>query len=301
MKLLANLTAIVTPFNEDNSIDFDKFRELVIRQSICDGVVVAGTTGEGRSLSFKEKQGLIEIVAGLRLKGIVVPDFRIVLCVNGINELKMSQGSGVDIELLLTPPVYYKPSQMDIIEFYKLCINESRFPIIVYNNPSRVGVDIDLKTMDVLLGCSGIIGVKESSTYFRKVLELSDKHPDKVIMCGEDGYVGVFYSCGAKGWISVVGNIFPDFCQSLHESYIAGKVDICKQGKILEIVEELSFGGNPVALKSVLAYLGLIKNTLRFPLNSVIIEKCKIRSIVALYEKAVREKNYSGRKSQSAV
>ena len=295
------LTAMVTPFNDNATIDFFKFKDLVIRQRFCDGVVVAGTTGEGHSLEFKEKKTLVDIVDSLRERGALEPGFRIVLCVNGLDQVKKAQAIKARIELLLTPPIYYKPSQREIVDFYKLCASHSKFPIIVYNNPSRVGVDIGLEAMTQLLREHGIIGVKESSLDFRKVMELSRSYPDKVVMCGEDSHVGVFYACGARGWISVVGNILPELAQKLNESYLVRSVDEEAESKVLKVIDELSFAGNPVAVKGVLAELGLIKNVLRFPLSSVIIDATNIKSIVTLYEETTRRQGNSSRKSQSAL
>ena len=189
-----NLTALVTPFKNDKSLDLDNFKSLVLRQACCDGVVIAGTTGEGRSLTFDEKIKLVEVVQNLKHTHSLPAGFQMVLSLNDMEEvIKLSKVSSKlklmleqdapnnlsiqsNFAILLTPPPYYKPSQKDIIDFYNQAINQCHLPIIIYNNPSRVGVDISCDTLDTLMSHIGIKAVKESNPDFRKVTTLSARH-----------------------------------------------------------------------------------------------------------------------------
>ena len=111
-------------------------------------------------------------------------------------------------------------------------------------------------------------------------------------MCGEDSYFNVFYACGAKGWISVIGNILPSYCQILHTSYI-NKVEVkAIQDMLHKAIDVLGFAGNPSAVKSVLNHLSLVKNVLRLPLSSVIIDADIIQPLKFAYEESSKQNHY---------
>lgn len=264
--------ALVTPFNEDKTVDFDALRRMVeyVIQGKSDYIVVLGTTGETPALFPEEKaeirKTIIETNAG-RLP--------LILGVGGnntqavVNELKTGDFTGFSA-ILSVVPFYNKPSQDGIYHHYEAIAKASPLPVILYNVPGRTGVNMSAATtLSLARDFENIIGVKEASGNFMQIEEIIKHKPDRfVVISGDDGITYPLMTLGAVGVISVIGNAFP--------MEFGRMVRLCLEGnfhdampihfRFNELFNLLFVDGNPAGVKCTLNALGLIKNELRLPL-----------------------------------
>lgn len=265
--------ALVTPFKEDKSIDFDALRKLVRLQldGKTDFLVVQGTTGESPALSWEEKLQILQTVidenAG-RLK--------IVFGVGGNNTLAIGETlkkvpAGVD-GILSVSPYYNKPTQQGIIEHYKYIAACTELPIILYNVPGRTGSNVLPATTIELAKIPNIVAVKEASGSMEQIMEIIRLCPDGFeVLSGDDAITLPLIASGAVGVISVVNNAFPElFNQMVHEAleenYAAARK---KHLDLLPVTKMLFEEGNPGGVKVALETRGILSGYLRLPLVPV--------------------------------
>ncbi|MCX7954427.1 MAG: 4-hydroxy-tetrahydrodipicolinate synthase [Bacteroidales bacterium] len=267
--------ALVTPFNEDGSIDYDSLDQLLTYLiNHTDFLVVCGTTGETPTLTKKEKFSLLKFVT--RHTKNKVP---IVFGVGGNNTnevveevLETNKIKEVDAILCVTP-YYNKPNQKGLFAHFSKIAENSIKPIILYNVPSRTGCNLDYSTIVSLASSyKNIFAIKEASLDFKQINSLFVNRPkDFKIFSGDDALTLPIMAMGGDGVISVAGNAIPDLMKNL--------VNSCKENnlkKASEINKKLLrfFGlifeeGSPAGIKNALWHLGLIKNELRLPLVQV--------------------------------
>lgn len=264
--------ALVTPFKEDKSVDFDALREL-INFVIEDGVnylVTLGTTGETSTLSHEEKREIIEFTFHS-----VEARVPVVIGVGGNN----TQSIIKDIEtlpvekaeaLLSVSPYYNKPSQEGIFQHYKAIASSTTKPIILYNVPGRTGSNIAASTTLRLANeVDNINGIKEASGNMNQCMQiLRDKPQDFLVVSGDDNLALAQIACGMNGVISVAANCFPkDFSAmvqfALHNDFHNARI---LNNRLIQGYDLLFAENNPAGVKAVLAELGIIKNQLRLPL-----------------------------------
>lgn len=265
--------ALVTPFKEDKSIDFDALKRLVQLQidGKTDFLVVQGTTGESPTLSWEEKlqilQTVIEENAG-RLK--------IVFGVGGNNTLEIGEKfkqipAGVD-GILSVSPYYNKPMQQGIIEHYKYISSCTDLPIILYNVPGRTGSNVLPETTLELAKIPNIVAVKEASGSMDQIMEIIRLCPAGFeVLSGDDAITLPLIATGAVGVISVVNNAFPEkFNQMVHESLNGDFTSArAKHLDLIPITKMLFEEGNPGGVKAALEARGILENYLRLPLVPV--------------------------------
>ncbi|MCM1153311.1 MAG: 4-hydroxy-tetrahydrodipicolinate synthase [Muribaculum sp.] len=264
--------ALVTPFNEDKTIDYNALGRIVdyVIDAKADFIVVLGTTGETPALFAEEKKEIISYVKN-RNAGRVP----LVLGLGGnntmeiVHHLKEDDFSGFDA-ILSVVPYYNKPSQEGIYQHYKAIAEASPLPVILYNVPGRTGVNMKAETtLRLARDFKNIIGVKEASGIFSQIEEIIKNKPaDFNVISGDDGITFPLMTLGATGVISVIGNAFP--------KEFAGMVRMCLNGDFdralpihyhfTELFNLLFVDGNPAGVKCTLNALGLAKNELRLPL-----------------------------------
>ena len=264
--------ALVTPFKQDKSIDFDALARLLEYQikNGVDYMVVLGTTAETATLSVDEKHAvrdfIVERVAGR------VP---LVIGIGGNNtmalveELKTSDLSPFQAVLSVVP-YYNKPSQEGIYQHYKAIAEASPIPVILYNVPGRTGVNMTAETtLRLAAEFDNIIGVKEASGNISQMDDIiKNKREDFMVISGDDGITFPLITLGAVGVISVIGNAFPkDFSRMVR---LAVQGDYERALKIhhrfTELFSLLFVDGNPAGVKCLLHAMGFIENELRLPL-----------------------------------
>lgn len=264
-------TAIVTPFSE-NGIDFEKFAKLIDWQIECgiDSLVVGGTTGEGSTLtdeehkaiikfSVEQAKGRVPIVAGT---GSNDTDYAVDLT-------KYAAEVGADAALVVTP-YYNKATQKGLIKMYEVIADASDIPLILYNVPSRTGVNIEPKTLAVLADHPNICGLKEANGDISKIVEEFSLVGDKIdIYSGNDDQVIPVLSMGGKGVISVLSNVLPKETSNMCKLFFDGKVKeaAAEQIKMLPLINALFSEVNPIPAKAAMAKMGFCEDSLRLPLT----------------------------------
>lgn len=266
--------ALITPFNEDYSIDFHSLGNIVehIIAGHADFIVVLGTTGEASLLTFEEKQSVIRFV-----KDRVAGRLPLVLGYGGICTTELVAGmSSYDftgIEAILTvTPFYVKPTQRGLIEHYKAIADASPRPVILYNVPGRTGVNMEPATTIALSAHPNIIGIKEASGKLFQTEEILLNRPaDFILYSGEDALTFHLINLGSDGVISVVANAFPEEVSVIVNEEEEKRLRRAKDFHFaLKVLTKAVFAdGNPCGIKYVMSRMGLCKNVVRLPLVPV--------------------------------
>lgn len=264
-------TAIVTPFDEQNNINFEEFKEIIEFQieNGVDAIVVCGTTGEASTLSQEEKQELIEycvkVVNGRIpvIAGIGSNNTKLV-----IDNEKFAEKVGVNALLAVTP-YYNKTTQEGLVEHYKIIAENTSLPIILYNVPSRTGVDILPDTYLKLSKIKNIVATKEASGDISKILKIRYLCGENLnIYSGNDDQIVPILSLGGIGVISVLSNIMPHYTSKMIQYYFNGKVKTASnmQIKTCDLIQKLFKEVNPIPVKEALNIIGFNVGTPRLPL-----------------------------------
>ena len=267
--------AIVTPFDADKKINFKSFETLLEFQleNKTDAIVVCGTTGESATLTDDEKISLIEFTAK-KISG-KIP----VIAGTGSNSTyhakeltKRAKNFGADAALVVTP-YYNKTTQSGIVEHYKK-ISEAKSPIIIYNVPSRTGLNILPETYKELIKIKNIIGVKEASGDISQVAQIKficREREDFKIYSGNDDQIIPVLSLDGDGVISVLANIFPKQTHMICEKYFAGnqKESLDIQLNFLDLIKNLFCEVNPIPIKYAMNKMGFDVGGCRLPLTEI--------------------------------
>jgi len=264
-------TAIVTPLNE-NGIDFEKFGKLIdwqIEEGI-NAIVVCGTTGESSTLTDEEHKAAIKFCVE-RVAGRVP-----VIAGTGSNDAayaveltKYACEAGADAMLVVTP-YYNKATQNGLIKLFTTIADASTKPIILYNVPSRTGVNIAPATCKVLADHPNICAIKEASGNISQIAEIASLVGDKMdIYSGNDDQIVPIMSLGGKGVISVLSNVMPKKTVEICDAFFAGDVKkSCEiQLELLPLVNALFCEVNPIPVKAAMAAMGWCENYVRLPLT----------------------------------
>ena len=264
--------ALITPFNEDGTIDFPALARLIEYQiqNGIDYLVALGTTAETPTLTEDEKARvrafIIEKVNGR------VP---IVLGLGGNNtnaiveNLKTQNFDGIDA-ILSVVPYYNKPSQEGIYQHYKAIASATKLPVILYNVPGRTGVNMTAETtLRLARDFDNIVAIKEASGNITQMDDIIKNKPsDFLVISGDDGITFPLITLGAVGVISVIGNAFPrEFSRmvrlALNGDYASA---LTIHHRFTELFSLLFVDGNPAGVKCLLHAMGYIQNQLRLPL-----------------------------------
>jgi 4-hydroxy-tetrahydrodipicolinate synthase len=265
------LTAMVTPFNKDFSINFDLVRKLAshLVQSGSDGLVVAGTTGEGPTLTKEEKiemyRTVVQEVGG---RASVIANTGGNSTAESIALTQAAQKVGVD-GVMLVAPYYNRPSQDGLYSHFKSLAESTDLPIIIYNIPSRTSVNILPRTVASLAGIGNIVAIKESSGNMDQVSELRLSVPDNfAIYSGDDSLTLPILTLGGKGVISVSSHLVGERMQEMIKAFTSGSVKIARDMhlELYPILKGLFITTNPVPIKCALELAGWQVGMPRLPL-----------------------------------
>lgn len=273
--------ALVTPFDENNNINYKKVNELIKfhLKNNTDAIIVCGTTGESSTLSNDEKKELIKYVVKKVNKKIPV------IAGTGSNNtaatIEMSQYAekvGAD-GLLIVTPYYNKCTQEGLYKHYLKIANSTSLPIILYNVPSRTSVNISVDTVLKLSKIENIVGIKEASSDISQISHILSKvGKDFLVYSGNDDQILPLLSLGGAGVISVLANIYPkevhDICYTYFNNDIQTSRDI--QFKYLDLIKSLFIEVNPIPIKEAMNLLDLNVGTCRLPLCSMTNKNKKI-------------------------
>ena len=271
-KLVGMGVALITPFNEDETIDFDALAKVVEHQikNGTDYLVICGTTAETPTLSNKEKEDIKQFVVE-RAAGRIP----LVYGIGGnntkevVNAVANDDLTGYDAILSVTP-YYNKPSQEGLYQHYSAIAKATQLPVILYNVPGRTGINMTAQTtLRLAHEFPNICAVKEASGNFTQIDDIIKNKPeDFLVISGDDGITFPLMSLGAVGVISVIGNAFPKEFSRMVRLALQGDYDNARliHHKFTELFDLLFVEGNPAGVKSMLAVMGMIENKLRLPL-----------------------------------
>lgn len=267
--------AIVTPFNEDESINYDRLDELIDYHCShgTDSIIICGTTGESATMTEKEHIECVKFTID-RVKGRlpVVAGTGSNCTRTAVEMSKEAADYGAD-GLLLVTPYYNKATQAGLIAHYTAVAKEAKAPIIMYSVASRTGCNIEPATVaELVKDVENIVGVKEASgniSQVAKIMELTDGNID--LYSGNDDQIVPLLSLGAKGVISVLSNVAPkethDICERFFQGDIAGSRAL--QLRALPLVEQLFCEVNPIPVKAAMNLMGKECGPLRGPLTEL--------------------------------
>ena len=264
--------ALITPFNEDKTIDYTSLEKLINKVILggIDFLVVLGTTGEATSINESEKNDLINFIVKLNNKRLPL-----VLGLGGnntnklINEINNTDLSDFDAILSVTP-YYNKPSQKGLYHHYAEISKSSPIPIILYNVPSRTGVNMSPEiTIQLANDFKNILSIKEASGDINQIKYILKNKPKNFdVLSGDDGLTLEIIQNGGAGVISVIGQSNPVEFSSLVKFALNGKLSDAKllHDKLYGLYHYLYSEGNPSGVKAFLSLQGVCKNYLRLPL-----------------------------------
>ena len=263
--------AIVTPFNENNEINFEKLGELIDWQieNKTDAIVICGTTGEASTLHNDEHRAAIKYAVERVNKRVpVIAGTGSNNTDHAIDNSQYAEEVGVD-GLLLVTPYYNKATQNGLIKHFTMIADKVNVPIILYNVPSRTGVNIAAETVAELAKHKNIQGIKEASGDIGYLAEVARLVPeDFYIYSGNDNMIVPILSLGGHGVISVIANVMPEETHNIVELYHTGQV---KESAKLQLalnplVNSLFIEVNPIPVKTALNLMGKEVGHLRAPL-----------------------------------
>lgn len=266
--------ALITPFNDDYSVDYQSLRNIVdfTLQNGADFLVALGTTSEAPTMNAEEKTKVTKTI-------IETANGRcpILLGMGGnntsslIDSIRNQDFTGID-GILSVVPYYNKPNQRGMKAHFLHVADVSPVPVVLYNVPGRVGVNLQAATTVELAKHPNILAVKEASGNLQQIMEiLRDKPSDFTVLSGDDGITQPMMALGAKGVISVAANGYPKlFCEMVHKM-LEGKEKeaLPLHYKMLRMNGLIFADGNPAGIKALMAHEGLCKNVLRLPLVPV--------------------------------
>lgn len=265
------MVAMITPFKEDQSIDFEALNRIIDfhLDNKTDAIVVAGTTGEAATLSQEEKSQLIEMTVE-RVKGKipVIAGTAAQSTQQAIVNTKQAESLGADGALIMTP-AYIKPPQRGLIHHYQAIAKQTDLPIILYNVPGRTAVDLLPETVNVLSKIDNIVAIKEATGSLERTKQLIELCGDDLaVYSGEDGLNVELIKLGATGAISVTANVAPE---KMHQVITFANDGQFKEAKKLDdmlmpLHKNLFIDANPIPAKWALSKLALCLATLRTPL-----------------------------------
>ena len=274
--------ALVTPFKNNGQIDYDALKKLVDFHinNKTDSIIVCGTTGEAPTLSIEEHLSVIEACVSYADKKIpIIAGTGSNNTMTAISNSKEAFRLGAD-GLLLVTPYYNKTTQQGLINHYSKIASYVDIPIILYNVPSRTGVNINPETFKKLFNdCDNIIGIKEASGDINQVTEIMElTKGDAWVYSGNDSEVVPILALGGVGVISVLANIMPEYMHNMVYDYLEGKCDdsLDKQLDVLRLIKALFSEVNPIPIKKAMELMNMIDGQLRSPLCEISEDNLKI-------------------------
>ncbi len=264
--------ALITPFTKDGAVDYTALRRLLDYQlsNGIDFLCILATTGETPCLTEEEKNNIKDIV-----KEKVQGRIPILLGMGGnntaaiVDTIKHTDFNGID-GILSVCPYYNKPSQEGLYQHFKTIAETSPVPVVLYNVPGRVGVNMTAETtLRLARDCENIVAIKEASGNFTQIDDIIKNKPnDFDVISGDDGITFPLITLGAAGVISVIGNALPKEFSRMVRLALNGDYPnaLTIHHKFTELFKLLFVDGNPAGVKAMLNSMGLIENELRLPL-----------------------------------
>ena len=266
-------TALITPFTE-NGINYPQFERLINWQieSGIDALVICGTSGEASTMTDDEHRDAIRFA--VKTAAGRVP----IIAGTGSNDLSYALdlvdcacSAGADAVLSVTP-YYNKATQNGLIKMYNAIADRSTVPVILYNVPSRTGVNIEPATYEALAEHENIVGIKEANGHMSKIVEtMARVHGRLDLYSGNDDQIVPLMALGGVGCISVLSNLLPGETSKLCHSFLDGDIETARnmQYKYHDLIDALFCEVNPIPVKAAMSAMGFCDNILRLPLTEM--------------------------------
>lgn len=263
--------ALITPFNDDKSVDFVALERIVnhVINGGADFLVALGTTSEAPTLTTEEKKQVVSTILKANAQRLPV-----LLGMGGnntqnvIDQIKAQDFTGID-GILSVVPYYNKPNQRGMKAHFEAIADASPVPFILYNVPGRVGVNLQASTSVELAQHPNIVAVKEASGNLQQIMEiLRDKPVDFDVLSGDDGITQPLMALGAQGVISVAANAYTKPFAKMMNAMKEGQTEMALKlhYSMLRMNQLIFADGNPAGIKCLMSLMGLCKNVLRLPL-----------------------------------
>ncbi len=267
------LPALITPFTRENKVNTEGLKENIgfLIENGVSGIVPCGTTGESATLSIEEHEKVIDVAVEYS----TVPVVAGTGSNNTTEALELTRSAmdaGADAALLITP-YYNKPNDRGMLAHFRKISDKVDIPMILYNVPSRTGINLKPELVAELAREGNIIGIKEASgnlDQITKILELT-KDEDFVILSGDDGLTLPIMALGGAGVISVVANAAPKLMVSMVEAFQKGNLDEARRLHLTlaPLIRAVFSETNPIPIKKAVELIGLPAGNLRLPLASI--------------------------------
>jgi 4-hydroxy-tetrahydrodipicolinate synthase len=270
-KLNGTGVAIVTPFRNDKSIDFQALNKIIDFQinNGVDYLVVLGTTGESVTLSKDEKNAIIDFtIEHVNNRVPIVVGYGGNNTQEVMNNILQRDFKNIDA-ILSVSPYYNKPTQEGLYQHYKAIADVCPVPVILYNVPGRTGSNMNAETTLELSKIKNIVAVKEASGNMSQIMKIIKNKPANFkVISGDDSLALPIVLMGGVGVISVAANAIPKECSSMINAALNGNIEEAKKihYRIIDFMESIFIDGNPAGIKAAMNHLGLLENNLRLPL-----------------------------------
>ncbi len=272
MELGRVLTAMVTPFDDDNEVDYDKAKRLALAlvESGSDGVVVVGTTGESPALNKEEQARMFaEVADALKGKGTVLAGAGSNNTIEAVHYTKDAEDAGAD-GVLHVVPYYNKPTQEGLYQHFKTIAGSTDLPVVLYNVPSRTIVNMSADITIRLSKIPNIVGIKEASGNIAQVTRIvSESRDDFLVWSGNDGDTFPILALGGYGVVSVASHLVGLQIREMINKFVEGDVEESARihSHLLPLVDSLFIVSNPIPVKYALKLVGFDMGKPRLPLT----------------------------------
>lgn len=291
-----SIVALITPFHDDGSVNYDKLRELILWHigEGTDGICILGTTAETPALTVTERDRIVEI-------SIETADHKIPVIVgSGSNNTLVAKEQSIKYQnmgadgLLVITPYYNKTNKAGMIHHFSEIADAVSIPVILYNVPGRTGCSLTCEALKELSRHKNISGIKEASgdiSFVSKIARLAGE--DFALYSGNDDMIVPLMAVGGAGVISVAANIIPKQMHQLTTAYLNGNVQLARelQLKYLEFINALFIETNPIPIKEAMNIMGMNVGKYRLPLYEMEAgtRECLIDAMKVLFEEGMRE------------
>jgi len=264
-------TALITPFTDDNKIDYSSL-DKILKQQIdakVDGLVVLGTTGESPTINDDEKSELIKfVVKQCKGKTKIIVGSGANSTDKSIEHSKEAESLGAD-GLLVVNPYYNKPTQEGLFQHFKAIAESVNIPVILYNIKGRTAVNLETSTLLRLSKVKNIVAVKEASGDISQMMDVISKTDNNFsVLSGDDGLTYPLITLGGNGVVSVLSNILPKEMKEFVDTALSGNFEKAKDMhyKLLPLMNSMFIETNPIPCKTMMALQGTIDENFRLPM-----------------------------------
>ena len=268
-------TAIVTPFDKDQNVDYNSLKRITKHQvdNRIDAIIILGTTGEAPVVDGDERKKIIETIMTE-----AAGKCKIIIGTGGNNTKKVAELNKATDEfkpdgLLIANPYYNKGTQESLVEHYKFLSERTSTPIMLYNVPSRTGMNLLPETaVKIHESCKNVVAIKEASGSISQIAHLCSIKPDSFrVVSGNDDQTLPIMAVGGDGVISVFTNAFPKQMKQITDAFFADKVSEAQKynNMYLEMMNALFYETSPGPLKYIMNKMGMCENVFRLPIAPV--------------------------------